>query len=103
MASPVFERLEGGERSRCETPAIGREDLDGVVARLEAVIGPGTPAASFADRHHLAEDLDAVTLPDVLEKSFAKAGELRVRVRGLAGEERIARLRASDDVVVDDA
>src|SRR5262245_26685178 len=96
-------RLESRERSPCETLAIGREHFDRVVAGLEPVIGPGPPAAPFADRHHLAQHFHAVAFPDVLEKAVAKAGELRVRVDGFAGEERIAGLRAANDVVVDDA
>src|SRR5262245_55182437 len=95
-------RLEGGERSPCEALAIGREDFDRVLPGLQPVIRPGAPAAPFADRHHLAQHLDAVALPDVLEEAVSKAGDLRVRVRGLAGQERIAGLRAPDDVVVDD-
>src|SRR4249920_3238529 len=96
-------RLEGGEGSPCEALAIGREDLDGVFAGREPVIRPGAPAAPLADRHHLAEHLDAVALPDVLEKAVTEAGDLRVRVDRLTGQERVAGLRASYDVVVDDA
>src|SRR6187402_2381774 len=95
-------RLEGGERSPCEALAIGCEDFDRVVAGLDPVVRPGAPAAPLADRHHLAQHLDAVALPDVLEKAVAEGRELGVRVDGLTGEERIARLRAPDDVVVDD-
>ena len=68
--------LEGGERSRCEALAVGREDFDRVVAGLEPVARPGAPAAAVADRHHLAQHLDAVALPHVLEEAGAEAGEL---------------------------
>src|SRR5689334_17170525 len=95
--------LEGGERSRGEALAIGSEDFDRVLAGLQPVVRPGSPAAPLADRHHLAQHLGAVTVPDVLEKAVSEGGQLRVRVGGLAGEERIVRLRAADDVVVDDA
>src|SRR5438045_3465579 len=103
MSGSGFRRLEGDERPRCEAQAIGRENFDRVRAGLEPVVRPGPPAATLADRHHLAQHLDAVALPDVLEEAVAEAGELRVRVGRLAGQERIVRLRAADDVVVDDA
>src|SRR4051794_8719375 len=98
MSVSCFGWLEGGERSRCEALAIGREDFDGVVAGLEAVIRPGAPAAALAYRHDLAQHLDTVARPHVLEEAGAEAGELRVRVGGLTRQERVARLRPTDDV-----
>src|SRR5262245_45125411 len=95
-------RLEGRERSPREALSVRGKDFDGVFAGLEPVIRPGAPAASLADRHHLAQHLDAVTLPEVLQETVAKAGDLRVRVDGLTGEEWIACLRAPYDGVVDD-
>src|SRR5262252_6716006 len=99
MSGSLIRRSVGDERARREALAAGGEDFDRVRAGLEPVIRPGAPATPLADRHHLAQHLDAVTLPDVLEEAVAEAGDLGVRVDGLAGEQRIVGLRPADDVV----
>ncbi len=92
-----------GEGVAREAAAVGREDLDDVVAGRDPVARPGAPATIGADRQVVARDLDAVARPDVLDELAALAGDRAVGVDGFTRSKRAVRALAVDDLPVDDA
>src|SRR5436190_11342054 len=93
---------KGRERPGREAGAGGAEDLDDVLAGLEAVARPAAPGVLVAGGQVVTRDLDAVAGPHVLDEAGAVARDRRVRVHRVARAERVLGALAPDHLAVHD-